>query len=149
MTVVAPAAASVFGTQVIRRTERALDAVLARQLAATGLTQPRWAVLTLTVVGGGLQRDALVVRVAGALRVDWWAAREHISELAAAGLVRTTPDEAVEPTECGEALWRAVRAAVGEVTERLWGDLPEADLATAGRVLETVLTRANALLVDA
>jgi hypothetical protein len=35
---------------------------------------------------------------------------------------------------------------VGEVTARLWGDLPEADLATAGRVLGTVLDRANAAL---
>lgn len=39
-----------------------------------------------------------------------------------------------------------VQAAVVEITARLWGDLPRDDLATAGRVLGIVLSRANAEL---
>jgi hypothetical protein len=36
-----------------------------------------------------------------------------------------------------------VRAATTEITHRLWGDVPAEDLATAGRVLDTVRARAN------
>jgi hypothetical protein len=148
MTVTAPAAPG-FGSHVVGRTEKALGALLDRQLAGTGLTEPQWVALTLAVLGGRQASETLVERVSGALRVDLWTARDRVTELAAAGLVRTTPDGAVEPTECGETRWRGVRVAIADVTERLWGDLPPADLATAGRVLTTILTRANALLSGA
>jgi hypothetical protein len=42
-----------------------------------------------------------------------------------------------------------IRAAVTQITQRLWGDVPAEDLATAGRVLGTVLARANAELASA
>ena len=148
MTVTAPAVPG-FGTHVIGPTGKALDAVLDRQLAGTGITVPQCVALTLAVLGGPQAVEALVERVSGALKVDLWTAHGRIGELAAANLVRTTPDGAVEPTEPGEAQWHRARAAVDDVTRRLWGDLPEADLATAARVLSTVLTRANAILADA
>ena len=40
-------------------------------------------------------------------------------------------------------------AAGTQITQRLWGDLPVEDLATTGRVLSTVLARANAELASA
>jgi hypothetical protein len=87
-------------------TEKALNAILNRQLAGTGLTEPQWVTLTLTVASGGtLDRDELVARVAGVLKVS---------------------------------------EAEAQATQRLWGDLPADDLATAGRVLSIVLARANA-----
>ncbi|MEU4695305.1 hypothetical protein [Actinoplanes sp. NPDC023714] len=43
------------------------------------------------------------------------------------------------------ALWTRVREANTAVTDRLWGDLPAADLETAARVLTTVLDRADQL----
>jgi hypothetical protein len=42
-----------FGTPVIGQTEKALNAILHRQLAGTSLTEPQWVTLTLTVVSGG------------------------------------------------------------------------------------------------
>jgi hypothetical protein len=36
-----------------------------------------------------------------------------------------------------------VSTAVAEITQRLWGDLSPDELAIAGRVLSTVLARAN------
>jgi hypothetical protein len=51
-------------------------------------------------------------------------------------------------TDRGQRVHGRVRAATTEITERLWGDLPADDLATAGRVLDTVLARANAELTD-
>jgi hypothetical protein len=63
--------AHAFGTPVIGQTEKALNAILARQLAGTGLTEPQWVTLTLTVVSGGtLGRHELAGRVAGVLKVS-------------------------------------------------------------------------------
>jgi hypothetical protein len=42
-----------------------------------------------------------------------------------------------------------IRAGVTEVTQRLWGDLPAGDLATAGRVLSIITERADAELASA
>ena len=53
---------------------------------------------------------------------------------------------AVNVTDTGQRLHRQVRTAVTLVTQRLWGDLAAEDLATAGRVLSTVLARADAEL---
>ncbi|MEV6368781.1 hypothetical protein AB0L86_18030 [Micromonospora musae] len=138
-----------FGTQLIGRTEKALNAILDRQLAGTGITEPQWVTLTLTVVSGGLPTAALVERIRDALKVDQATAREHVAALTAAGLLVTTPAGAVEASERGTAQWNEVRAATGLVTQRLWGDLPEDDLAAAGRVLNTVLTRADEVLSTA
>jgi hypothetical protein len=55
----------------------------------------------------------------------------------------------VKPTDAGQQLHRQIRTAVSQITQRLWGDLPAEDLATAGRVLSTVLARANAELAGA
>ncbi|TDC37404.1 MarR family transcriptional regulator [Micromonospora sp. 15K316] len=135
-----------FGTQLIGRTEKALNAILDRQLAGTGITEPQWVTLTLTAAGGGLPTGTIVERVRAALKVDEARAREHLTELTAAGLLRTTPAGAVEATERGRAQWSAVRAATSLITQRLWGDLPEEDLAAAGRVLNTVLARTDGVL---
>ncbi|RKN25549.1 haloalkane dehalogenase [Micromonospora musae] len=138
-----------FGTQLIGRTEKALNAILDRQLAGTGITEPQWVTLTLTVVSGGLPTAALVERIRDALKVDQATAREHVAALTAAGLLVTTPAGAVEASERGTAQWNEVRAATGLVSQRLWGDLPEDDLAAAGRVLNTVLSRADGVLAAA
>jgi hypothetical protein len=55
----------------------------------------------------------------------------------------------VEVTDAGQQLYGTVRAAVGQITQRLWGDLPAEDLAIAGRVLSIVTDRANAELAGA
>jgi hypothetical protein len=73
-------------------------------------------------------------------------AASRVAELAALGLVRTAEAGAVEATAEGAARWGKVRAAVGPITQSLWGDLPAGELAVAGRVLDTVLNRANAVL---
>ena len=138
-----------FGTQVIGQTEKALNAILHELLDGTGLTEPHWVTLTLTVVSGGAaDRDELIRRVAGALKVSDAQASALISELAAKQLVNV-PDSAASPvtvTDTGQKLHTKVRAAITQITERLWGDLPADDLATAGRVLTIVTARANAEL---
>jgi DNA-binding MarR family transcriptional regulator len=138
-----------FGPQVIGQTEKALNAILDRQLAGTGLTEPQWVTLTLTAAGGGaVDRDQLTDRLAGALKVGAADAQARISELAAAQLLHAPAGDAgpVRLTDRGQQLHHQIRTAVTQITQRMWGDLPPEDLATAGRVLSTVLARANAEL---
>ncbi|MFI7610950.1 MarR family winged helix-turn-helix transcriptional regulator [Nonomuraea terrae] len=147
MTTIAQPAGPAFGPEVIGQTEKALNALLERHLAGTSITEPQWVTLTLTVVSDGtLSGDALAERVSRSLKVDQATAHQRIVELTAANLVRTSQDGIVEATEHGKAQWNQVRAAIARITEKLWGDLPEEELTTTGRVLNTVLSRANTLL---
>jgi DNA-binding MarR family transcriptional regulator len=135
-----------FSTQVIGQAEKTLNAILQRELAGTGLTEPQWITLTLTAASGGsIDQGQLAARVAGALKVSEADAQARITELAAARLLQAPADEGspVLLTEAGQQLFGRVRAAVTEITERLWGDLPAEDLAAAGRVLSIVTARAN------
>jgi DNA-binding MarR family transcriptional regulator len=138
-----------FGTQLIGRTEKALNAILDRQLAGTGITEPQWVTLTVAVMNAGTITHAqLVSRVAGALKLSETQAQTQISELVSAQLLQRPHDDgsSVRVTDAGSALHRENRTAVAEITHRLWGDLPADDIATAGRVLRTVLERADAEL---
>ena len=104
--------------------------------------------IALTVVSGGdIDRAELIRRVGGATQFSQAAVAERITELTAAGFLRADSDGRVQVTDEGQARWTQVRTAIGPITQRLWGDLPAEDLATAGRVLGIVLDRANALLV--
>lgn len=143
-------ASHTFGTALIGQTEKALNAILDRQLAGTGVSEPQWVTLTLAVVGGGdLDLDDLVGRVGAATRFSRAAIHQRIGELSAAGLLRDGGDGRIQVTDEGRARWTQVRAAIGPITERLWGDLPAEDLAAAGRVLAVVLDRAHGELADA
>ena len=145
MTTTAPA----FGTALIGQTEKALNAILDRLLSGTGITEPQWVTLTLTVVSGGdIDRSELIGRVGAATQFSAAAVAERITELTAAGFLRDGDDGRVQVTEDGKARWTGVRDAIGPITQGLWGDLPTEDLAAAGRVLSTVLDRANGVLAD-
>ncbi|WP_189045656.1 MarR family winged helix-turn-helix transcriptional regulator [Micromonospora sonchi] len=144
MTTATPA----FGAALIGQTEKALNAILDRQLAGTGLTEPQWVTLTLTVVSGeNIDRAELIRRVGAATQFSPAAVAERITELTAAGFLRDGGDGRVQVTDEGQERWTHVRTAIRPITQRLWGDLPAEDLATAGRVLGIVLDRANAVLV--
>ncbi len=138
-----------FGAQLIGQTEKALNAFLDRLLAGPGLSEAQWIALTLAVRAGGRSDSAeLAGALAHALKVGEGQARSLLAELADSGLLDLGAGEhgPVAPTPAGEELHRGIRASVAEVTERMWGDIPAADLAVAGRVLGTVLERANAQL---
>ncbi|GIJ27441.1 hypothetical protein Vqi01_26030 [Micromonospora qiuiae] len=145
MTTTTPA----FGTALIGQTEKALNAILDRQLAGTGITEAQWVTLTLIVVSGeNIDRAELIRRISAATQFSPAAVAERVTELTAAGFLRDGGDGRVQVTDEGQARWTNLRTAIGPITQRLWGDLPAEDLATAGRVLGIVLDRANELLVD-
>ena len=138
-------------TQVIGQTEKALNAILNRLLSGTGVTEPQWVTLVLAASGGEpggepVSHDEFAGRVAGVLHISAADARDRIGELAAARLLRAENGAPVQLTEAGRQLVSRIRGQVGQITQRLWGDLPPEDLQIAGRVLGIITARANAEL---
>jgi hypothetical protein len=136
-----------FTTAVLGQTENALNAILERRLDGA-ITERQWVALVLTAMGAGAEgRDALVARVTGALKVSEAQAQADLDALVAAEFV--TAGSPVGVTDAGSDFYDRIRADVTAITARMWGDLPAADLDTAGRVLSTILERANAELARA
>jgi len=138
-----------FSTQLIGQTEKTLNAILDRLLAGTGLTEQQWVTLTLAVMSGGaVDLSAFASRIADGLKISDAEARTRIDELAAARFLEMSDADTspVRVTDAGAELHARIRTQVVEITGRMWGDLPAEDLAAAGRVLTTVLERANAEL---
>jgi hypothetical protein len=135
-------------TRVIGQAEKTLNAILGRQLAGTGLTEPQWVILTLAVTSGGpVDRDQFTHMVADALKISEADAQAHVAGMVAAQRLEITgADAAVTVTGAVRQLHSQIREAVAGITQRLWGDLPAGDLATAGRVLTIITERANAEL---
>jgi DNA-binding MarR family transcriptional regulator len=143
-----------FSPALIGQTEKALNAILARQLAGTGLTELGWVTLTVTqsIAGGGtVARDELVARLVADLKVSEAEAQSLVTALATAQLLTVPHGDGapVKVTDAGQQLHAKIRAAVTKIIQRMWGDLPAEDLATAGRVLSIILERANAELAAA
>src|SRR5580658_4896547 len=131
--------------QLIGQTEKAMNAILNRLLGGA-VTEPQWVTLVLTARSGGpAGPDQFSGRVAQALQVDQATAADHIGQLATKGLVSTAVG-VITLTEAGQQLLDRVQGQTGEITERLWGDLPAADQEATRRMLSTVLERAQAEL---
>jgi DNA-binding MarR family transcriptional regulator len=136
-------------TQIIGQAENALAGLMRSVLARTGGTFHQWVALNLAAVSGGvIDRNQLVSRMTGALKIDDATALTAIAELTASQLLEGLPGEGsrVGLTDAGRARYRQLRTAIDQLTARLYGDLPADDLATAGRVLSVITTRANAEL---
>ena len=131
--------------QVIGQAESALGALLAPILQETGRTFEQWLVLTvLTGSGGAQDGTALVARIAKARKLPAANVETAIAELTAAGALAAEAGQ-VELTASGQAMHRAVRTRIDEVTAGIF-DFPADDLATAGRVLAAITERVNAFL---
>ncbi|MFT3866016.1 MAG: hypothetical protein QM729_17250 [Solirubrobacterales bacterium] len=135
-----------FGPPLIGQTEKALNAILMRELDDTDLSERGWVLLRLAgAAGGRLGREELIERAESFSKFAAEDVEVEIGRLVWSELLVREGDEVVV-TAAARELQERVQTAVAEVTARLWGDLPEADLATAGQVLGTVLSRANAEL---
>ena len=135
-------------TRVIGQAEKTLNAILERQLAGTGLTETQWVILTLAVGSGGtVERDQFISQVAHALKIGDAAAQAHIADMVAAQQLQAASEgTALTLTRNAQQLHTRIRTTIAEITQRLWGDLPAEDLATAGRVLSIITERASAEL---
>lgn len=140
--------APMLNPQITGKAERALGAVLDRLLAKTGTSFTQWTVLAITAAGGSTTgRDHLVSAIADG-RIPESAVLTAIAELTAAQLLQADADQHVRLTQTGQARYREIRAAIEEITSRVF-DFPAEDLATAGRVLTVVASRASTELADA
>jgi hypothetical protein len=138
----------------IGQAEHATRAVLDRLLARTGTKFHGWVILNqLDAAGGTLGEDDLTGRITHGLKIGADAVHAAAAELAWQGLISRAPAAAagtqVALTAAGTARFEQVQGGIGQVTQRLYGGLPEADLAIAHRVLATVTERANAELAHA
>ncbi|MFD7205781.1 MarR family transcriptional regulator [Streptomyces sp. NPDC059893] len=89
--------------------------------------------------------DDLVAQVQGSLKADPGDIRSTLDELLAKQLLDTDGAH-LRPTDAGRELLAAVGAESTPVSARIWGGIPDEDLAAAGRVLALVTERANAEL---
>jgi len=133
-----------FGPALIGQTEKALDAILVRELDGTGLSAAGWVILKLAEgAGGRLGRQDLVDLGMAQAKFTADKATAAIGNALSLGLLEADRGEVVL-TPAARALQGRVVGTTDAIRNRLWGDLPEADLAAAGRVLSTALSRANA-----
>ncbi|MFD3314242.1 MarR family winged helix-turn-helix transcriptional regulator [Streptomyces sp. NPDC058694] len=124
-------------------------AVLERVLARTGNTFNQSVTLRVVAAEGApVARDKVTAEVTGSLKIEESAVRTTIDELVAAKLVEELPSDAsrLRFTPAGRELYDRVTAETGEISARIYADIPTEDLATAGRVLTLVTERANAEL---
>ncbi|MFJ3925183.1 hypothetical protein [Streptomyces sp. NPDC090022] len=135
------ATAPLLNGQLIGITYHAIAAVRDRLLAASGLTFHQS--VALKAVADGLDRAGAVDRMTTTLQIGTSAAAALLDELVDAGLLDSAGSSL---TDQGERIHRALTDAVAGLTERLYGDLPEAEREIAGRALAHVTARANAEL---
>ncbi|WP_406471122.1 MarR family winged helix-turn-helix transcriptional regulator [Streptomyces sp. NBC_01615] len=138
------------GGQVIGLAHYASRALLESVLARSGTTfNQSVALRAVSDNGGTVERDWLVGRLTGALKIEEPAARATVDEMTARKLLEEPTAERVSLTDSGRELFEGIRTAGNEIAARLYADIPAEDLATAGRVLTLVTERANAELAGA
>jgi hypothetical protein len=136
--------------QVIGQAERATRAVLEVLLAETNTPFVHWA--TINLIGNVIATqdeiavDALVDQLVSGLRIEESAARSAVDDLVRASLVTAT--DLVRLTPEGLERYQRISDGIGEITRRLYRDLPHDDLVVARRVLETLTDRARAELAS-
>jgi hypothetical protein len=129
----------------IGEAQRAVGAVLGSVLAETATAFETWVVVNaLATAAEPVGRDELVDRLVGGLKLDRGSVESVVAEASAAGLLRLEAD--AELTAAGRDLYRRIAGGIAAVTPQLYGGIPQSDLATAHRVLRTVIERANAYL---
>ena len=104
--------------------ERALRALLDRELARERLSFPEWTVLVFTR-SSPLTSDEIARRqLAGFVVADASETREAVDALICAGLLTQHTDARLSQTERGRRVFSDIGETVEKMTEALWGDLP-------------------------
>jgi DNA-binding MarR family transcriptional regulator len=134
--------------QDIGQAERATRAVLDALLAETETSFLQWVTVNvLAGAGSPVERERLVAQLTTGLRIDEPTALPAVDEVITRGLVVGTGEPVrLELTPAGQARYRTIRQGIDQIAQRLYGDLPPEDLATAHRILAIVAERANAEL---
>ncbi|MEU6372505.1 MarR family transcriptional regulator [Streptomyces sp. NPDC046909] len=125
----------------------AARAVLERVLARHDVTFQQSVTLRLAAVADGpVERDLIVGGVVDSLKIGAEEAGSVVDGLIAAQLLVPQEPSQVRITDAGRELYDTTSAATAPLTARVYADIPEEDLAVAGRVLTLITERANAEL---
>ncbi|MEU1892502.1 hypothetical protein [Streptomyces pristinaespiralis] len=137
-------------SQIIGRAHYAARALLDRELDRTGTTFHQSMALNATAAEGGFAETSRIVDLlTSTLKISADTAHATVAELLAAELIEPLEPLAgqgprVALTEAGRAVQGRLAAVATEFGPRVYGGIPEEDLAVAGRVLTEVIARANA-----
>ncbi|MFJ3100271.1 hypothetical protein [Streptomyces sp. NPDC086835] len=137
-------------SQIIGRAHYAARALLDRELSRTGTTFHQSMALNAAAAEGGTVETGRIVELLTAnLKIDGTTARDTVAELLATELfepLEPLPGQGprVALTETGRAEQSRLASVATEFGPLVYGGIPEADLAVAGRVLTEVIARANA-----
>lgn len=135
-------------TRDIGQAERAMGALLERQIEGARLSFVEWTALVHLDVAGPLTPDELVRRQVNGRVASEAEARAAAEGLLSRGLIALADggDTPLVLTDAGEAVYRPVRRTVGSITDGLYGDLPPGDLEATHRTLAEIKRRADARL---
>lgn len=133
--------------RVIALAHYAARAVLEQVLARHDVTFQQSVSLRLAAVADGpMERKELVDGVVSSLKIDAAEASAVVDELIAARLLAPQEPSRVRITHAGRKLYDTTSAETAPLSARVYADIPEEDLAVAGRVLTLITERANAEL---
>ncbi|MGW5654651.1 MarR family transcriptional regulator [Streptomyces humi] len=135
--------APALNARVIALAHHAPRALLEGVLTRYGITFHQSVTLRAAVVAGAsVDRDELVAEVTGALKTDASVVHGVIEELTAAELLEAN-ESRLHVTAAGRDLYEHTSTESAGIAARLYAGIPTEDLATAGRVLTLITTRAN------
>jgi DNA-binding MarR family transcriptional regulator len=138
------APAPALNPRVIALTHYAGRAILENVLARHGVTFQQSVTLRLVAVADGpVDRERLVGEVVDALKIDEAAVRSVVEELVESRLLTAASTSLLGITDAGRELYRTTSAETAPISARIYAGIPDADLATAGRVLSLINERAN------
>lgn len=135
-------------TRSVGTAERAMRALLERQLEKENLSFGGWTALAFTSAGP-LSAEQIVQRqIAGHTVSDASDGRRSVDALISAGQLAVDQAGMLAHTEKGAMLFRYLSAEIEGITQTLYGDLPAADLDATHRTLVEIGKRANSLLAQ-
>ncbi len=133
-------------TRSIGSAERAMRALLERELARERLSFAQWTALVLIGTEPAFV-DRLVERqLAGRVVAGEEESRNAVADLVARGLLTSAADGRLQQSDTGREVFRRLSTAVEEITRALYGDLPQEDLEATHRSLVEIAARADRLL---
>jgi hypothetical protein len=133
---------------VLGAAERALSALLTPVLTESQLSFAAWTALFMLEQATSLTREQLVERQLDAAVAVPEELEIAIDELLGRGLLGTEGQQLVI-TPAGERFFAPLRQRVANISQSVWGDLPEADLEATRRTLGEVTKRAQDLAAQA
>jgi hypothetical protein len=133
-------------TRSVGSAERAMRALLERELARENLSFAQWTALVFTSTSALSVAKIAQRQIAGHVVTGESETQTAIELLLGSGVLSGTPDEGLQHTEKGRGLFKSLSESIEQITNSLYGDLPPADLEATHRTLLEVASRANKLL---